>query len=167
MTRYPRRLATDEAAGFIDRNELEFVYTTIPGDCERWEEVRDYPVRNFTEWPLLNLGMAFGEGVIEPAEKWLEIWERELRSDKPWRPKDYYRELEEAWLKDPDAVGPVVLAEYVEEFPMEWPKPGPRLVPPHIEIGDGWHRIMISVVHGLETIPAIIGRNCQFSEPPP
>lgn len=68
---------------------------------------------------------------------WLE--EEEQGSD---RTPLYWEELTEAWLTTPEEVGPVYVIFYQDG---SW------------DIGDGWHRIAISIAHNSPSIYAIWG----------
>ncbi len=72
-------------------------------------------------------------------ESWYE-GERE-RSD---REPEYWAQLEKLWTTSPSSVGPIIVAER-----------SPGL----FDIGDGWHRTAIAVIHGMHVVPAIIGRS--------
>lgn len=99
----------------------------------RWKEISDLPVSEFTRRPLA------GVRKLQSKAMWMEWLEDEkVRHDYP----EYYEELERAWTEDPNKVGPILVAY----------TPGGK-----IDVGDGWHRIAISVANGMKIVPAVVG----------
>ena len=68
-------------------------------------------------------------------------WYAEERSLS--RDDKYWDQLERVWTSDPESVGPIIVAE---------------VSPNSIDIGDGWHRIAISILRDMSIVPAIVGR---------
>jgi hypothetical protein len=103
-------------------------------DAFRWKRVARYPTRQLLERPL--------RGGTKPWTKsdWKSWLATEIaNADDP----DYYRQLEREWLSDPSAFGEVIVAELSDGT---------------IDVGDGWHRLAMSIVHGQTTVPAVMGQ---------
>ncbi len=98
-----------------------------------WREVECYPVER-----LLH---GAGTGRAEPMDtrgQWATWLEREVED----MPDGYVAELADAWLDRPDDFDPIIL---IERRDGTW------------DIGDGWHRTGISIVEGVDCIPAVVG----------
>ncbi len=67
---------------------------------------------------------------------WRKWWKDELS----WN-TEYLSALEAAWLKDPLGVDPIIMVT--------------RAGGARADIGDGWHRAAISVVHDMKRVPVI------------
>lgn len=74
------------------------------------------------------------------AKKWLDR-EKEAWADDHTDP--YYEEMEK-WVSSGKDIEPIVLLEDVHGNP--------------VDLWDGWHRVAIAIVHGVPTLPAIVGR---------
>jgi len=74
-------------------------------------------------------------------EGWRSWWAEEAKHEAGGRGVGYTRAIEAAWLKDPLALGPILVARYADG---------------HVDIGDGWHRAAVSVLHGVPRVPVII-----------
>ena len=112
-------------------HDTDFDYLESPSNL-RWKYVRYFPVSEFTE---RRVGRIVKKRSVEDWKKWIES-EAAMENESA-----YILALEKAWVEDPEAVGPVVIA-YVSKD--------------HIDIGNGWHRIALAVVNGMQTIPAIV-----------
>lgn len=128
------RLTPEEVA------ELEgdaFLRLGAPEDCRAWHYDPAYPVAAVApairEW--------FFAGQEENvALDWRKWWDGEVAAYPGWE------EFEQAWIADPSAFPPVVLAE---------------LGGGRVDIGDGWHRIAMAVLHGPDRVHAFVGRDCR------
>lgn len=99
----------------------------------RWTRAARYPTRKFVDRPL--------RGHTKPWTRndWKSWLDGEVAgADDP----AYYRQLEREWIADPSAFGEVIVAELPDGT---------------IDIGDGWHRIAMSIARGRKTVPAIVG----------
>ena len=94
-----------------------------------WREVECYPVER-----LLN-GSHVDMNTREQWATWLEGEAEDM-------PEHYIDELAEAWLERTEDFEPVILVEFRDGT---W------------DIGDGWHRIGISIVEGIACVPAVVG----------
>lgn len=124
-----RDIVTDEAFAF---------QSPIRQNLERcdWRYDPQYPVSTFTTAWIR--GFEYGW-----TKKDFRFWyQGEKRAHRYERP-GYFKQLEEAWLSFPESVGPVIIAELSDDS---------------IDVGDGWHRIAMSVLAGKRTLPAIVGR---------
>jgi len=103
-----------------------------------WSHRPAFPTPLFLERPVgAFVKSVDGRIVPAPIENWMLFYEQE-RSRAP----AYYDELAAVWKASPQAIGPVVVAFL----------PNGRL-----DIGDGWHRAALSLMLGMETIPAVVG----------
>lgn len=128
------KLTKQEAEAAFSETEGTFEIVNSVTDCRRWVYDRAYPVQRF-------VGRIVGRTEEETGHDW-SLW---LESERQSRP-EYINALEAAWLKSPDTVGPVTIAELKDGS---------------VDIGDGWHRIAIAVANGMQTIPAIVGLSCK------
>ena len=108
-----------------------------PGDYE-WSYGPVFPMAQFLKRPV-GAFVKHDGGRVVPAsiENWMLFYEQERH-----RSSAYYDSLSAAWKASPEAVGPVVIA---------------FLSNGRMDIGDGWHRVALSLMLGMETIPAIVG----------
>jgi hypothetical protein len=103
-------------------------------DAFRWKRVARYPTKRFLERPIR------GRAKPETKEDWKRWLATEIaNADDP----DYYRQLEHEWLSDPSAFSEIIVAELPDGT---------------IDVGDGWHRLAMSIVHERTTVPAVVGR---------
>jgi hypothetical protein len=103
-----------------------------------WSFEPAFPVRMFLERPVGHF-VKLARGGVAPAalEDWMLFYEQE-RARNP----EYYDALSAEWKASPEALGPVIVALL----------PNGRM-----DIGDGWHRVALSLILGRETIPAVVG----------
>jgi hypothetical protein len=105
----------------------------------QWKRATRYPTRHFLERPLRGHAKPWTRG------DWKSWLGREIASaDDP----DYYHQLERAWLSDPSAFGEVIVAELPDGT---------------IDVGDGWHRLAMSIARGRATVPAVVGQSAEPS----
>ncbi len=128
-----RQLSDHEAREIFSEGEA-FELISDYRNCVSWIEEPRYPVRNFIERPLW----------LDRPPRTPESWRDWLESERQDRP-EYLDQLEKAWTRDPESVGPIIVAEMRDGT---------------IDIGDGWHRAALSVMHKMKTVPAIVGKEC-------
>lgn len=75
-------------------------------------------------------------------EAWREWWAYEVEPPAV-RGDGYLVEMEKAWLTDPlkPGLGPILVVRYADGT---------------TDIGDGWHRAAISVLHDMPRVPIIV-----------
>ncbi len=136
---------------YIDRDQLFYAGCAAQdeGQCQHpatWRtQVEDYTWRFEAALPVARIRSAYAGKEWSPAAaaEWLAKEARlynEARSEGPTTGERYYREMEDWWLSRRDE--PITVS--LEEDGFYW-------------IWGGYHRYAISVAHGLESVPAIVG----------
>ena len=87
------------------------------------------------------------DGGVDAWHEWLEDERSHLDRGAP--APEYVNDLEAAWLSRPLALGPVIVVVWADG---------------RIDIGDGWHRAAVSIVHGLP-IPCLVSDPLLGTEP--
>lgn len=127
----PRMTKADELKQFVkDEAQWESGFDV---DAFRWSRMGHYPTAKFLERRLSTI-----KGP-QTREDWRAWFEGEVKlADDP----DYYRQLEREWLAKPSNFPEVIIAELPDGM---------------IAVGDGWHRLAISIAHGRKSVPAVVG----------
>jgi hypothetical protein len=90
---------------------------------------------SFEQFPTKIL---LGPGGKRGWKKWYD--DERMLGDRSY---EYWDKLERAWIRNPEKVGEIIVAERS---------------PHDFAIGDGWHRTAIAVIFGMPVMPAIVGR---------
>jgi hypothetical protein len=123
---------SDELKEFV-RTEGEGWLHPVDVDAFRWTSAPRYPTSRFTERSL------HGRSRPETKADWKRWLENEVKlADDP----GYYRQLERAWLTKPGDFGEIIVAELPDGT---------------LDVGDGWHRLAMSIARGRRTVPAVVG----------
>lgn len=130
-------MTSDEIARTVKTASRGFHLLKRTGSYE-WSYDPAFPVAQFLVRPVGAFVKRDGGRVVPASiENWMLFYEQERH-----RSPAYYDSLSTAWKASPEAVGPVVVA---------------FLPDGRMDIGDGWHRVALSLMLGMATVPAIVG----------
>lgn len=94
-----------------------------------WRFVRNFPVSRLINSSGMN------------ASKWRKQYKEYLTKGSQWH-RGYFKDMEEDYLKNPQAFDPVLIAsEHSSE----------------LELNDGNHRVAIAIKNKIKTIPVLVG----------